>query len=171
VGAAATTLFAAGVGLAFVVALGLVFCAWFYAVLARQVEIALGTPVSEFRERGLFAELRDTAVNLFVLCALNVGCLLLNLVPGAGSVLATILGLYFTAFLFGLEYLDFPLALRGRNRREKLSFARRHRLVTLGLGSSVAVLNLVPGLGAIFLVAAVAGSVVLYHRRAGIGER
>jgi uncharacterized protein involved in cysteine biosynthesis len=75
---------------------------------------------------------------------------------------------YFTSYTLGLEYFDYPLALRGLRRPEKLAFGRRHRLHVLGLGTAVAILALVPIVNAVLLTTAVTGAVLLHRQIAAI---
>lgn len=139
-------------------------CGYFYGLLARQVELQLGTPPEELREASLFAEVKDVTIDIAVLIVINLGLLLLNLIPAVGSVLALVGGFYFNSFVLGREFFDYPLALRGWRRPEKLAFARERRANTCGLGLAVMGLYLVPFVGAVFLTTAVAGSVLLHRR-------
>ncbi len=96
--------------------------------------------------------------------AINGGLLLLNIVPIVGSIVAICGGMYFQWFILGLDYLDFPMSLRGIRREQKRAFAKHHRWHTLGLGAAVFLLILIPAIGAIFLTTAAAGAVLLHRR-------
>ena len=157
-----------------VVAVGLSFVAWvvlqgilcgrFYERLARRVEQELGLPDEQFRELSLAAQAADSIADAGYLLAVNSGCLALQIVP----VLGTIAGLggsyYLTCMRLGMEYLDYPLNLRGLRRSERRAFAGRHRPHVLGLGTAVAVLTLVPIVNAVLLTTAVTGAVLLHRR-------
>jgi CysZ protein len=164
---------ATGLGL-LVVALALAAMAWlllggllsghFYEKLARQVELQLGGAEGQLRDISFRYQMVDAVRDLAALAGINVGCLLLNCVPGVGSVLGATVAVYFDCLVFGRDYLDFPLALRGLRRAEKQEFFRLHRPETLGLGAAALLFNLVPVLGAILLTTATAGAVLLHRK-------
>jgi len=147
--------------------LGGILCGHFYGRLAMQVERALGTPEEQLTELSIYYQTVDVLRDFAALAVVNLGCLVLALVPVIGTVVGGAIALYFDCMIFGVEYLDFPLALRGWRRAEKWRFARQHRFHTLGLGGTVLVLNFLPILGSIFLAGAAVGGVLLYHRLNG----
>jgi uncharacterized protein involved in cysteine biosynthesis len=75
-----------------------------------------------------------------------------------------VLGVYFNGFIFGADYLDFPLSLRGMRRRAKRDLCRAHRWQTIGLGAGVFAFNLVPIIGSVLNAGAAVGAVLLFHR-------
>ena len=141
-----------------------IFCGFFYSRLAREVEIQLGLAPDRMREVPLLYQVTDALLDLAALTAVAVGCFLLGWVPLVGAPLALALGLYFDCFVFGMDYLDYPQALRARGRRVQRQFARRHRSATLGLGSSVMLLTFVPLLSPVLLTTAATGAVLLYRK-------
>jgi len=141
-----------------------VLCAWFYDRLARQVEFRLGTNPAELHDAPLTAQALDSIRAVGFILAANAGCLVVQLIPVAGSVLGLCGSYYFTCSTLGFEFFDYTLSLRGLRRTEKLAFARRHRWHTLGLGTAVAALAFVPIVNAVFLTTAVAGAVLLRKR-------
>lgn len=144
--------------------LGGVLCGYFYGLLAMRIELALGTPRHELEELSIYYQTVDVLRDFAALTAVNLGYLLLGFVPVVGPPVALVGSTYFNCFIFGVEYLDFPLALRGMRRREKWQFARAHRGHTLGLGAIVLLLNFIPVLGSVLLASAAVGSVLLYRR-------
>ena len=141
-----------------------ILCGFFYSRLAREVEIQLGLAPERMREVPLLYQVTDAILDLLVLVAVAVGCFLLGWVPFIGAPLAVVLGLYFDCFVFGMDYLDYPQALRARGRRVQRAFARRHRAATLGLGSSVMLLTFIPMLSPVLLTTAATGAVLLYRK-------
>jgi CysZ protein len=141
-----------------------IFCGFFYSRLAREVEIQLGLAPDRMREVPLLYQITDALLDLAVLVAVAVGCFVLGWVPLIGAPLALGLGLYFDCFVFGMDYLDYPQALRARGRKIQRQFARRHRAATLGLGSSVMLLTFVPLLSPVLLTTAATGAVLLYRK-------
>ncbi len=141
-----------------------ILCGFFYSRLAREVEIQLGLAPERMHEVPLLYQVTDAILDLAVLVAVAIGCFLIGWVPFVGAPLAVGLGLYFDCFVFGMDYLDYPQALRARGRRVQRAFARRHRAATLGLGSSVMLLTFIPLLSPVLLTTAATGAVLLYRK-------
>lgn len=151
--------------LAWLVLQGIV-CGYFYSKLAEQVELQLGTRPEQLREVPFAYQVADTLRDVGSLAAINAGCLAVQIVPGVGAVIGVCGGCYFNCFTFGLDFLDHPLALRGMRRHEKRAFAKRHRATTLGLGTAVLAITLLPLVNAVLLTTAVTGAVLLHGRLA-----
>ncbi len=141
-----------------------IFCGYFYSELARRVELLLGLKPEDIREVPLWYQVTDAVKDVLVLTAVAIGCLALSFVPVVGAFAAVAIGGYFDCFIFGMDYLDYPQALRARGRKVQRIFARRHRGATLGLGASVTLLTFVPVLSSVLLTTAAAGAVLLYRR-------
>ncbi len=156
-------------GMTFVawIALQSALCAFFYDLLARRVELQLGVKPGELCDVPLWPQAVDSLRDVAGLLVVNVACLVVQFVPVVGTVLGLCGSCYFTARALGLEYLDYPLALRGQRRAERRLFGRRHRWHTLGLGAAVALVAFVPIVNAVFLTTAVSGAVLLHRRIAG----
>jgi CysZ protein len=144
-----------------------IFCGIYYGKLARQVELQLGIPPDSLKELPFRQQASDTLGDLASLIAVNMGLLLLHLIPVLGSIGSIAGGLYFNCYFVGREYLDYPLALRGLPRRDKRAFLRKFCHQTLGLGTIVFITNLIPIVGFVIPVTAVVGSVLLHKRLAG----
>jgi len=163
------------------VAVGLAAATWillngiltghYCAKLAEAVERQLGMPPEEICEVPLRYQVADALRDSAALLVVNGGLLMLNCVPLVGSLVAVCGALYFNCWVFGRDYLDFPMALRGMDRKEKRAFCGRHRWHTLGLGAVVLLLGLVPLLGAFVLTTAATGAVLLHRRLAAEGGR
>jgi uncharacterized protein involved in cysteine biosynthesis len=137
---------------------------YYLAKLARQVELHLGLPAEAITEVSWRYEVLDASRDVLSLILINGGFLLLHVVPGIGSALGIAGALYFDSLLFGEDYLDYPLALRGMRRHEKQEFLKRRRPYVLGLGTTVFLASLLPFVGAVLLAAAVVGAVLLHRR-------
>ena len=144
-----------------------VLCGHFYSKLAEQVELQLGMVREDIQEVPFAHQIRDTLGDAGLLTGVNLGLLMLHCMPGIGSIVSAGGSYYFTCMTLGLDYFGHPLALRGKRRAEMRAFARRHRAHTLGLGTAVAVVSLVPLINAVLLTTAVAGAVLLHRRLAG----
>lgn len=141
-----------------------IFCGYFYSELARKVELLVGMKPEDIREVPLWYQVYDAVLDVTVLAIVAAGCFVLSFVPLIGAVAALVIGGYFNCFIFGMDYLDYPQALRARKRDVQRVFARRHRAATLGLGASVTLLSFIPILSSVLLTTAAAGAVVLYRR-------
>ncbi len=141
-----------------------IFCGIFYSRLASEVEIQLGMDPAQMREVPLLYQVTDALLDLAALTAVVFGCFLLGWVPLIGAPLAVVIGLHFNCFVYGMDYLDYPQALRARGRGVQRRFAREHRAATLGLGSSVMLLTFIPLLSPVLLTTAATGSVLLYRK-------
>ncbi|MBX9788425.1 MAG: EI24 domain-containing protein [Pirellulales bacterium] len=143
----------------------------FNGLLARRIEISLGTPPEELRELPMLRQIADALWTAFVLLVINAGLLLLNCVPVIGSIVAIPLALSVDGYVFGRDYFDYPLSLRGWPRPRKHGFARQHWPATIGLGVTVLLANLVPILGGVLLTTAVVGAVLMYRDLAPAGGK
>jgi uncharacterized protein involved in cysteine biosynthesis len=140
-----------------------VLCDFFYLRLARRVEMDLGLPAEHLHEVPFLHDLADTLVSLFLLVSVNLALLSLNCIPVIGWILAPVCSFYFTFWVFGLDYLRFPLVLRGLRRRERRAFCREHHGQTLGVGAVVFACNVLPIINAVLLTGAVVGAVLLHR--------
>jgi CysZ protein len=143
-----------------------VLCGHFFGKLAREVELQLGTPPEALKELPFWWQLADTLRDLAALILAHIGLLLLHVVPVLGSMASLAGSAYCDCYLFGREYLDLPLSLRGRTRRQRQAFARQFRGQTLGLGAAVLLMSAAPVIGPVLLTTAVVGAVLLHQRLA-----
>ena len=88
-----------------------VLCGHFYGRLARRWRCNSGFPRATCGSYPSRIK-RLTSCARSALAIINVACLLLNLVPVIGSMTAPFVAFYYDSLIFGIEYLDFPLALR-----------------------------------------------------------
>lgn len=80
--------------------------------------------------RAVLFELKKLLLTLVI----GLPALLLNLIPGAGSILATIAGIALGATIACLDFFDPPLERRRLRFRTKLDFVRRHLPASAGFG-------------------------------------
>ncbi|MBT4866725.1 MAG: hypothetical protein HON53_16600 [Planctomycetaceae bacterium] len=147
-----------------------VLCGFFYGKLAAQVELKLGMSPQEIREVSLKAQTIDAVRDISLLVSVNIGLLVLHIVPVIGSLVATVASTYFNLLILGGDFVAFPLDLRGTRRAKKRAFVKRFRFHTLGLGAAVILLMLIPVVGAVLLTTAVTGSVLLHRRQLRLNE-
>lgn len=130
------------VGVGYVlVRFGVVLGAPFYGRLSEALEARLCgtspaavpltlTGVARDLGRAVSFELKKLLLTL----ALGLPILLLHLIPGLGSLLATAGGLALGATVTCLDFFDPPLERRGLSFRAKLGFIRRHLPASAGFG-------------------------------------
>lgn len=142
----------------------------FNGLLAEKVEARLrGTALDTGESWGaviksvpisILSELRKWLYVIFWLIPIG----LLHLIPGL-QVIAPFLLLAFGAWVFALEYLDYPMGNHGFRFGGVRKLARQQRASALGFGSGVALLTAIPVLSLIAMPVAVAGATALYVER------
>ena len=142
----------------------IIVCGYFYGRLAVQVERLLGMKTEEIVEIRFTHLVADTTVESLSLLLINLLCLLVQFVPVVGAMAGISGSYYFTCLALGREYWDYPLSLRGLRRKEKHRFARQYHLHTLGLGTAVLFLFMIPIANAVLLTSAVTGAVLLHRK-------
>lgn len=160
---------AAGAMIAWVILQG-ILCGYFYEKLAAEVERTLGVRDGELCDVPFLHQVVDTVADVSYLAAVATGCLAIQIVPGIGSVVGLVVGYYTGAMTLGMDYFEYPLALRGNRRSDKRAFARQYRAEVLGLGTTVTAVMLIPLVSAILLTTAAAGAVLLHRQLMAEGE-
>jgi len=142
----------------------------FNGLLAERVEAHLtGERPSE--DPGWLSMLRATPrllgseiAKLLYLGLWLVPLLLLQFVPVL-NVVAPFLLFLFGAWMFSLEYLDYPMGNHGALFRDVRGSARQRRTAALGFGLAVAAFAVVPFVNLLLMPVAVAGATALYVDR------
>jgi CysZ protein len=161
-------------GMAVYLAAG-VFAAPFNEVISERVEeLELGaasepwTVVDFVRDTtvSVFHSLGSLAIYLFCMAPL----LLLNLIPGLGSVLFTVASWTLTAFFLAREMLDGATSRRRMSFKAKLELVNRHRPLMGGFGFAQNLLLWIPLANFVCLPIGVIGGTLLYIEleRAGL---
>lgn len=170
IGFIAILMLAFGIGLACYILLQSVFCAWAFSKLAYRVELFLGSTPDELSEISYSGQIIDALRSALKLLLIDVGILFLNIIPLIGTVAALVIGGYMHAWVLGAEFLGYPQELRGIRWKDRQQFAKRWLPSTLGLGTIVAGLMLIPIVGAMFQTTAVVGAVLLNRRINGLPD-
>lgn len=108
--------------------------------------------------RAMLMELKK----VLVFVAVHVALLFLWLIPIAGAVLHTVLGLLVTLWFLATAFLDYPMERRALSYRARLYFAWTHRYEVLGFGASIAAWLMVPVVGFAAIPVSVVGGTLLY---------
>jgi CysZ protein len=166
-----------GVASAYLVALllgGVIASPFNDALSARAEHILTGdadTPEAVETWTGIGRSILSTLIVTcaYVVCAVPV--LALNLLPGLGPLLATVLNTGLAAAFLSLEYADVAFARYGLTWREKLRLLRTHRSLAFGFGLSTSALLWIPGLNLVVMPIAVTGGTALalaLHRHTAV---
>ena len=94
-----------------------------------------------------------------VICIVPI--LILHVIPVINVVAPLVLFL-FGAWMFTLEYMDYPLGNHGMVFKEVRREMRQHRKVAYGFGTGITVLSMIPIVNLIVMPVAVAGATALY---------
>jgi CysZ protein len=142
-----------------------IICGYWFGRLAERAEQILGVVPGEIAPVSVGAEALGLVLSLSVLVAGSVALLLVGFVPVVGPLISLFGGIAFTSWMMGLDYLGFPLALRGYPRWRQYPLAWPFLGHVLGLGTFVSICELVPIVGALPLTMAVLGAVLLARKQ------
>ena len=138
----------------------------FFDRMAELVEIELG--LRELLPFDLRTALRHTlrsalhsVLGLGLWIAASAIALVLNLVPGFGSMAYVAASMILTALFLGREMLDIPLSRDEWSFRRKWSFVRDHRWACLGLGGTTGLLLAIPGVDLLVLPCSILGATLM----------
>ncbi|MFT4705517.1 MAG: CysZ protein [Bradymonadia bacterium] len=135
--------------------------------LSEKVERAVGNVPEAPFSWGRFAAdvaqgVAHSLLNLVLFLLAMALVLPLNLLPGAGSIVATGAGIVISASFMSLEFTDWPQARRRYSYRTKWSLARRQWPSFLGLGLGLYVMMAVPILNLLLLPVAITAGTLLF---------
>lgn len=145
----------------------------FNSLLAEQTERLLtGRPLSQDTSpwkltKDLIPTLFDELKKIFYAIALAVPFLILLFIPVVGP----LLWFLYTAWIFALQYSDYPLGNHGLKLKAMRQRLKERRLTSLGFGAAVAGMGMVPVLNFIVMPAAVAGATALWLREPKVASR
>ncbi len=131
--------------------------------LAERVERDLGIDEGAIASVPFRRQVIDGGLDTGLLVSINAAGFLIQLVPGIGTVVGVPLVFIGDAWVLGSDFLAHPLNLRGRTFGERQRFLRRHARVTVGIGTVVVPLGLIPVVGGLVTACTVIGAVLLYR--------
>jgi uncharacterized protein involved in cysteine biosynthesis len=135
-----------------------------FSRLALEVERLIGLGERELKPVSLLGEAAGLIFSLLVLIVGSTVLIALIFIPVIGGILSFVVGMLFTCWIMGLDYLGYPLALRGLPRWRQYPFGWQNSSRAIGLGLFVSTCELIPILGAIPLTSAVVGAVLLQRK-------
>lgn len=165
------------IGATLAVVLGYVFTllanligAPFNSLLAERVEQQMtgkppgSDPSVVFLLKTLPKTLASELSKLLYLALWMIPLLLLSFIPIV-NVIAPFLLFAFGAWMFALEYLDYPMGNHGMSFKQIKTQLKSRRSQAMGFGFTVAVISIIPLLNLFIMPVAVAGATALYVER------
>lgn len=137
----------------------------FHSMIAEKIMRDHQHPVNPLPS--LWAEIKQTLIrelhkNLYFLPRLGFG-LLLFVIPGI-NMIAPFVWLYFTAWIFGLQALDYAAELEQVSWKKALESSKKSPMLILGFGILQTLVVTLPILNVLTPPAAVAGGCFLWHQ-------
>lgn len=139
----------------------------FNSLLAERVEMHLTgqSPTTDpsfvFLIKSIPKTLRAEVSKLIYLALWLIPLLLLGFIPIV-NVAAPFIAFAFGAWMFALEYIDYPMGNHGSFFKEVKTTLRAKRSMALGFGFVVAIFSIIPVVNLIIMPVAVAGATALY---------
>jgi len=139
----------------------------FNSLLAERVELHLtgqsanSDPSFAFLVKSIPKTLRSEISKLIYLALWIIPLLLLSFIPII-NIAAPFIVFAFGAWMFALEYIDYPMGNHGSYFKEVKTTMRARRPMALGFGFVVAVFSIIPLVNLIIMPIAVAGATALY---------
>lgn len=148
---------------------GRIVAAPFLEILTRRVESLAKPQAPQPPEMGIWQSMKralaQESKRVLLYLAIMLPLLLLNLIPGLGSLLYGGLAWLITSFFLAGEFLDFPLERRGYSLGAKMRYTFRLGATSLFFGAAVFFLGLVPVLNLALLPLAAVGGTLLFLER------
>jgi len=144
----------------------------FNALLAERVELHLTgkspttDPSMAFLIKSIPKTLRSEVSKLIYLALWSIPLLILGFIPIV-NVAAPFIVFAFGAWMFSLEYIDYPMGNRNKFFKEVKSTLQQNRPMALGFGFVVAVFSIIPVINLVIMPVAVAGATALYVEHIG----
>lgn len=140
----------------------------FNELLSQRVEEIIGytTDTAPFRWKIFWQDslraIREEIKTLAFLGSIQLGLLLLNLIPVIGSVVYMIIHIPVIGLFMAYEYLDLPLSRNGVVFSKKIAYIRKQPIKHLGFGWICAIVLLIPIINIVFLPVCVIAGTLLY---------
>ena len=139
----------------------------FNSLLAERVEMHLTgqSPTSEpsllFLVKSIPKTLRSELSKIVYLILWSIPLLIIGFIPVI-NIVAPVLVFAFGAWMFALEYLDYPMGNHGHLFKDLKRSLKLKRSIALGFGSVVALFSMIPVVNLVIMPVAVAGATALY---------
>lgn len=144
----------------------------FNSLLSERVEMHMTgkSPTTDpsmiFLIKSIPKTLRSEFSKLLYLVLWSVPLLLIGFVPVI-NIAAPFLVFAFGAWMFAIEYIDYPMGNRGKLFKDIKQALRSNRPMALGFGFMVALFSIIPIVNLVIMPIAVAGATALYVEHMG----
>ncbi|QMU60194.1 MAG: sulfate transporter CysZ [Gammaproteobacteria bacterium] len=150
-----------------------VFGAPFNGVLSEKIEQKLSNEkldLNDSSNEGYLSLLRGARIGisnefrkLFYIAIRAIPLLLLFLIPGI-NFFAPFIWFLFAAWMFAIEYLDYPMGNRNLTFKQQLTIIKHNRFLCLGMGIALMVMTIIPGLNFFAMPVGVAAATSLWSK-------
>jgi CysZ protein len=144
-----------------------VFGAPFNGVLSEKIEEKITNEKVDIDE-GYLALLQGTRIGLcnefrklFYIAIRAIPLLLLFLIPGINA-FAPFIWFMFGAWMFAIEYLDYPMGNRNLTFKQQLVLIKQNRYICIGMGMGLMIMTIVPGLNFFAMPVGVAAATAVW---------
>ncbi|MGH1537453.1 MAG: sulfate transporter CysZ [Gammaproteobacteria bacterium] len=151
-----------------------VFGAPFNGVLSEKIEQQISNEKinpSDDRNQGYLVLLRGARIGisneirkLFYIAIRAIPLLLLFIIPGI-NIFAPFIWFLFGAWMFAIEYLDYPMGNRNMTFKQQLALIKQNRFVCLGMGMGIMLMTIIPGLNFFAMPVGVAAATSLWTQQ------
>jgi len=131
--------------------------------LAERVEKQLGLGEDEINAVPFVRQVTDGVYDTALVLGIQGAAFAVQFVPGIGTLVGVPAALAADAYVFGSDFLNHPLNLRGMSFKERRAFIRKHTAETIGVGALSLPLGLIPLVGGLVMACSVIGAVRLYR--------
>ncbi len=149
-----------------------VFGAPFNGVLSEKIELQInnGKKISanDDQSQGYLVLLRGARIGisnefrkLFYIALRAIPLLLLFIIPGI-NIFAPFIWFLFGAWMFAIEYLDYPMGNRDMAFKQQLALIKQNRFLCLGMGMGIMLMTIIPGLNFFAMPVGVAAATSLW---------
>lgn len=151
-----------------------VFGAPFNGVLSEKIEQQIDNQKPTFNDEekaGYLSLLRGARIGvsnefrkLFYIAIRAIPLLLLFLIPGI-NLFAPFIWFLFGAWMFAIEYLDYPMGNRDMAFKQQLALIKQNRFICLGMGMGIMFMTIIPGLNFFAMPVGVAAATSLWTKQ------
>ncbi|MFN3166925.1 MAG: EI24 domain-containing protein [Phycisphaeraceae bacterium] len=131
--------------------------------LAERVEHQLGLGEDAIRPVPFVRQVTDGVYDTALVLGIHGAAFAIQFVPVLGAAVGVPAALAADAYVFGSDFINHPLNLRGMSFKERRAFIRRHTAETVGVGAVTLPLGLIPVVGGLVMACSVIGAVRLYR--------
>lgn len=131
--------------------------------LAERVERQLGLAEDQIAPVPFSRQVKDGVYDTTLVLGIHGLAFAAQFVPVVGTMVAVPAALMADAYVFGSDFLNHPMNLRGMTFAQRRAMIRKHLPETVGIGVMTLPLGLIPIVGGLVMAGSVIGAVLLYR--------